>query len=86
MGNARKALNRDTLGVPVIALGVPTVVDGATLAREFGGRPEEGLGEVLVTPKDVDTLVTELAKVVGYGINACLQKGLSVSDMDYFLG
>lgn len=86
VGNARKALNRDTLGVPVIALGVPTVVDGATLAREFGGQPEQGLGEVLVTPKDVDTLVTELAKVVGYGINACLQKGLSVSDMDYFLG
>ena len=41
---------------------------------------------MLVTPKDVDTLVTELAKVVGYGINACLQPGLSVSDMDYFLG
>ena len=69
VGNARTALNRDTLGVPVIALGVPTVVDGATLAREFGG-PAEG----------------ELAKVVGYGINACLQSGLSVSDMDYFLG
>ena len=86
VGNARKALNRDTLGVPVIALGVPTVVDGATLAREFGGGDEAELGQVLVTPKDVDTLVTELAKVVGYGINACLQPGLSVADMDYFLG
>ena len=86
VGNARKALNRDTLGVPVIALGVPTVVDGATLAREFGGGDEGELGQVLVTPKDVDTLVTELAKVVGYGINACLQPGLSVADMDYFLG
>lgn len=86
VGNARKALNRDTLGVPVIALGVPTVVDGATLAREFGGGAEAELEPVLVTPKDVDTLVTELAKVVGYGINACLQPGLSVSDMDYFLG
>lgn len=86
VGNARTALNRDTLGVPVIALGVPTVVDGATLAREFGGPAEGELAQVLVTPKDVDTLVTELAKVVGYGINACLQSGLSVSDMDYFLG
>lgn len=86
VGNARKALNRDTLGVPVIALGVPTVVDGATLAREFGGAAQQELEPVLVTPKDVDTLVTELAKVVGYGINACLQPGLSVSDMDYFLG
>ena len=59
---------------------------GATLAREFGGPAEGELAQVLVTPKDVDTLVTELAKVVGYGINACLQSGLSVSDMDYFLG
>ena len=72
--------------MPVIARGVPTVVDGATLAREFGGGAEAELEPVLVTPKDVDTLVTELAKVVGYGINACLQPGLSVSDMDYFLG
>ena len=86
VGNARAALNQETLGVPVIALGVPTVVDGSTLAREFGGKAEETLEEVLVTPKDVDTLVTELAKVVGYGINACLQPGLSVADMDYFLG
>ena len=88
VGNARKALNRETLGVPVIALGVPTVVDGSTLAREFGGGGEaqQELEPVLVTPKDVDTLVTELAKVVGYGINACLQSGLTVADMDYFLG
>ncbi len=86
VGNARFALNRDTLGVPVIALGVPTVVDGATLARDFGGRAEGELEQALVTPKDVDTLVTELAKVLGYGINACLQQGLTVADMDYFLG
>lgn len=88
VGNARKALNRETLGVPVIALGVPTVVNGSTLAREFGGGGEaqQELEPVLVTPKDVDTLVTELAKVVGYGINACLQSGLTVADMDYFLG
>ena len=86
VGNARTALNRDTLGVPVVALGVPTVVDGGTLARDFGGSADGALEQVLVTPKDVDTLVTELAKVVGYGINACLQPGLTVSDMDYFLG
>lgn len=33
VGNARAALNEETLGVPVIAVGVPTVVDGATLAH-----------------------------------------------------
>ena len=85
VGNARKALNRETLGVPVIALGVPTVVDGATLARDLGAEAPKELEGVLVTPKDVDALVGELAKILGYGINACLQEGLSVEDMDYFL-
>ncbi|MBR1779810.1 MAG: GPR endopeptidase, partial [Oscillospiraceae bacterium] len=84
VGNARRALDQSTLGVPVIALGVPTVVDGATLAREFGGQAD-GLEHVLVTPKDVDALVEELAKVAGYGINAALQRGMEVSEMDYFL-
>lgn len=86
VGNARKALNRETLGVPVIALGVPTVVDGATLAQELGAHAGRDLAGVLVTPKDIDALMTELSKIIGYGINACLQEGLSVADMDYFLG
>ena len=34
MGNARAALNQETLGVPVAAIGVPTVVDAATLAAD----------------------------------------------------
>lgn len=85
VGNARAGLNRDTLGVPVIALGVPTVVDGATLAHDFGDGEAGDLEGVLVTPKDVDALVAELGKLVGYGINRCLQPGLSVQDMDYFL-
>lgn len=32
VGNRRKALNRDTLGIPVIAVGVPTVIDAVTIA------------------------------------------------------
>ena len=86
VGNARKALNQATLGVPVIALGIPTVVDGATLAHEVGASESHALEGVLVTPKDIDSLVAELSRVVGYGINTCLQEGLSVADMDYFLG
>ena len=40
VGNHRAALNRETLGVPVIAIGVPTVVDGATLAADLLGTEE----------------------------------------------
>ena len=38
VGNTRAALNEETLGVPVIAVGVPTVVDGATLAHEISSQ------------------------------------------------
>lgn len=95
VGNARAALNQETLGVPVIAIGVPTVVDAATLAYDVlseAGRgdldPEAlaGAGEgLVVTPKDVDAQVADLAKVIGYGINLALQTGLTVEDVEMLL-
>ncbi|MGM9537845.1 MAG: GPR endopeptidase [Candidatus Onthomonas sp.] len=86
VGNARAALNRETLGVPVIAIGVPTVVDAATLAADLTGQEAEGeLGSLLVTPKDIDVLVSDVAKVIGYGVNLALQPGLTVEDVDLFL-
>jgi spore protease len=34
VGNNRKQLSKETLGIPVIAIGVPTVVDAATMAND----------------------------------------------------
>lgn len=86
VGNARQALNQETLGVPVIAVGVPTVVDAATLAADLTGQtPDNALGSLLVTPKDIDVLVSDVAKVIGYGLNLALQEGLTVEDVDLFL-
>lgn len=47
IGNNRQALNQETLGVPVIAVGVPTVVDAATILRERMGNylRKKGIGE-----------------------------------------
>ena len=80
MGNARAALNEQTLGVPVLAVGVPTVVDGGSITGD------EGLNGMFVTPKDADALVGDLAKVIGYGINAALQKNMTVGEMEFYLG
>ena len=89
VGNHRMGLTRDTLGVPVIAVGVPTVVDGATLAADLLGTEQlPDLGEgggLLVTPKDIDSQVNDLAKVIGYGISMALQPGLSVEELDLLL-
>ncbi len=89
VGNHRAALNRETLGVPVVALGVPTVVEGSTLAADLLGTDElPNLGEnrgLLVTPKDIDSQVADLAKIVGYGISLALQPTLTVDDLDMLL-
>lgn len=83
VGNHRSALNRETLGVPVFAVGIPTVVDAATLAADL--MEEAGIADIdedklragqqnlMVTPRDIDAQVRDLAKVVGYGINWALQ-------------
>ena len=90
VGNYRQALDRETLGVPVLAVGVPTVVEASTLAADLLGQedlPPLGEGrELLVTPKDIDSQVDDLAKVIGYGISLALQPGLDVADLDLLLG
>lgn len=89
VGNHRMGLTRDTLGVPVIALGVPTVVDGATLAADLLGSddlPDLNEGrDLLVTPKDIDSQVNDLAKVIGYGLSMALQPGISLEELELLL-
>lgn len=90
VGNHRKALTRDTLGVPVISVGIPTVVDAATLAVDMlescGGKidraelPQEGRN-LFVTPDSIDAKIRELAKLVGYGLNLALQPQLGIGDV-----
>ncbi|MBQ8551601.1 MAG: GPR endopeptidase [Clostridia bacterium] len=75
IGNHRRAINCETLGVPVIAFGVPTVVESATLVLDALAEagiddPDDRLLEVLgnrrgffVTPKETDTIVRELSRL-----------------------
>jgi spore protease len=75
VGNARKALNQETLGVPVVAVGVPTVVDALTLAEELTGvSPAPTVERMIVTPRDIDRQAATCAHLVATGINLALQK------------
>ena len=93
VGNARAALNEETLGVPVIAVGVPTVVDGATLAHEISsqlGQPAcEALDDlsqpVMITTRDIDREVADISRMIGYAVNMALHPHLSVTDIDLYL-
>ena len=92
VGNHRMALNRETLGVPVISVGVPTVVDAETIARdllgEAGAVPNalNGRGRrFFVTPESIDQKIRDLSKVLGYGINLALQESLALEDLEALL-
>ena len=86
VGNARNALTQETLGVPVVAVGVPTVVDAATLCADLGGGPPpEGTESMFVTPRDIDARIRIAARLAGYGVNLALQDGLTISDVDMLL-
>lgn len=92
VGNHRMALNRETLGVPVISVGVPTVVDAETIARdllgEAGAVPKalDGRGRrFFVTPESIDQKIRDLSKVLGYGINLALQESLALEDLEALL-
>jgi len=95
VGNRRVGLSRETLGVPVIAIGVPTVVEAGTLAldllRQTGQEPgEELLGgaeaSLIVTPKDIDKTVNELGRLIGFAINLALHPWLTLGDLEMMVG
>lgn len=95
VGNARAALNKESLGIPVIAVGVPTVVDAVTLVADLS--EQAGLADVdpeavapysgglIVTPKEIDTHVEDIARVIGYALNLMLHPELSFEDVTNFL-
>lgn len=83
VGNHRKPLSRETLGVPVVSVGVPTVVEAATLAADLlGGEtppPLAGRG-LFVTPREVDARTADLGRLLGTAITMATQQGLSAED------
>lgn len=119
VGSRRMELNEKTLGAPVIAIGVPTVVDAATVANDTIDmvidemikvadkdknfynmlksldRDEKErmikevlnpyVGELMVTPKDVDTLMDSISKIISTGINIALQPALDLEDINGYL-
>lgn len=118
VGNKRMTLNEQTLGIPVIALGVPTVVDAATLINdtmdrmleEMIAQTEQGsafyemlhnmdtdekyklivdilnpyVGNMFVTPKEVDAVVERLANIIANAINIAIQPGITMEDINRF--
>lgn len=84
VGNSRAEISRKTLGVPVISVGVPTVVDAHTLARDVSGNntnePAED-AKMMVTPKEIDLLIERCSGLLSLAVNRALQPELSIKDL-----
>lgn len=119
VGNHRMRINEETLGVKVIAIGVPTVVDAATIANdsidlvidELISKSEKDsafynmiksidrneksilikelldpyVGDLMVTPKEVDLVIDSLSKIIANGINIAVQPNLDMEDINKFM-
>ena len=119
IGNNRRALSEETLGVPVIAIGIPTVVNAATLAsdtidliidslkqeadvgKEFYELLEKlsneekytlieevlnpFMGNVVVTPKDIDVIIDDLSIIIANGLNIALHPGIDLKDVNRYI-
>jgi spore protease len=104
VGNHRLGINRQTMGVPVFAIGVPTVVDAITIASDSMDKMAEAFrrespqgnvfasavskmdwnekkglirevlqpfsGDLIVTPKEIDTLVEDISLVIAASLDA----------------
>ncbi len=81
LGNHRAAFCKESLGRPVLAVGAPTLMRAERLA----GRELPGLSGLIVTPRDIDLRVREIARAVGYGLTLALHPGLTVQDAADFL-
>jgi spore protease len=136
VGNRRLAINQETLGCPVLAVGVPTVIHASTIVSdamelvqdptraqgpaiadelpkktEFNIDPqaiikggvspepqqdhrqlvhsmlEPYMGNMIVTPKEIDVLIDDVAEIVAGGLNGALHPSLDLDRVfDYLQG
>lgn len=93
VGNHRTKLTEETLGVPVVAVGIPTVVDALTLVSDLVSPEDEKSAKdleekvtpkgrtMVVTPKEIDLLIERAANLLSLSINLSLHENVSTSDL-----
>lgn len=89
VGNARKEITERSVGVPVISVGIPTVVDVGTLVADLTGSNSEIPNEsrdMIITPREIDIVIERASELIGMSINKALQPDISVDEMMMLVG
>lgn len=82
VANSRKEISEKVFGIPVIAVGVPTVVDMYTIVSSMTKcEPDKSIPNMIVTPRDIDRLTERASQLIAYGINLALQPELTLDDV-----
>ncbi len=99
VNNKRGEIDQKTLNVPVIAIGVPTVIDAKTMANDIfdavskDNKDKEKIinsiitdnfENLIVTPKDVDDEIDDMAEIISQGINICLHSAITVENAEEY--
>lgn len=69
IGNSKSALTESTLGIPVIAIGVPTVIDSRIFGVQDATKIKPNAEAMMVSPKEIDEITTNAARIIGGAIN-----------------
>lgn len=84
VGNSRSEISARTLGVPVISIGIPTVVDAKTLVHGLVGEEVSQKNEkmnMIITPREIDLVIDRAARVIGMTVNRALQPHITIREM-----
>lgn len=79
VGGSRKPLNSENMGTKVIAVGVPTVIDLESVSDIAAD------SAMMVTPKNIDSLISEFADIISMGVNSALNPKLSREEMELLM-
>ncbi|MFZ5974886.1 MAG: GPR endopeptidase [Bacillota bacterium] len=107
LGNRRKGIEKETMGVPVVAIGVPMVVYASTIAHDtveqvmidmkvsqedaanlleyVHKKAVDDMGDMVVTPKEVDELVDRCADLLADALNMALHENVTLEDVRRFM-
>lgn len=90
VGNHRTRINKETIGVPVIAIGVPTVVDAQTFAgdllsdsavRRSAVLPDRNVRQMIVIPREIDLLIERASRLLAFSLNAAMQNAFDLREL-----
>ena len=90
VGNHRTRINKETIGVPVIAIGVPTVVDAQTFAgdllsdsavRRSAVLPDRNVRQMIVIPREIDLLTESASRLLAFSLNAAMQNAFDLREL-----